>query len=44
MLIFGVDVPLIEILLGLTIITFLILLEAIVLIIMLVKMWKKDKK
>ena len=44
MLIFGVDVPLIEILLGLTIITFLILLEAIVLIIMLVKMWKKERK
>ena len=44
MLIFGVDVPLIEILLGMSIITFLILLEAIVLVILVVRMWKKDKK
>ena len=43
MLIFGVDVPLIEILLAMSIITFLMLLEAIILVILLVKMWKKEK-
>lgn len=44
MLVFGVDIPLVEIILGLAIIVFILLVESIVIIGMLVKQTNKTKK
>ncbi|MEK6938177.1 MAG: hypothetical protein AABX04_03990 [Nanoarchaeota archaeon] len=44
MLVFGVDVPLIEVILALAIILFLLLVEAIVVIALLIKQLQKTKK
>ncbi|MFH0701276.1 MAG: hypothetical protein V2A62_02475 [Candidatus Woesearchaeota archaeon] len=44
MLVFGVDVPLIEVILALTIILFLLLVEAIVVIALLIKQLQKTKQ
>jgi hypothetical protein len=43
-LIFGVDIPLIEVVLGLTIITLILLVQAIVLVTLLVKQQKKSRE
>jgi hypothetical protein len=43
MLIFGIDIPLVEIILVLGVITFLLLMEALVVIIMLTKQINKTK-
>jgi len=44
MLVFGVDIPLVEVIFALAIIIFLILIESIVVIAMLIKQMNKSKK
>ncbi|MBI2668476.1 hypothetical protein HYX14_01410 [Candidatus Woesearchaeota archaeon] len=44
MLVFGVDVPLVEVVVGLVIISFILFIEAIVIIILLLKHQNKSKE
>lgn len=44
MLVFGVDVPLIEVVLGLSIVIFVLLFEAIIIVSLLIKQLNKAKK
>lgn len=44
MLVFGVDIPLIEIVIGLVIVIFILLVEALIIVSMLIKQLSKTKK
>lgn len=44
MLVFGIDVPLIEVVLGLAVVTFILLAEALIVVILLIKQINKSRK
>jgi len=44
MLVFGVDVPLIEVILAFALVTFILLVEAVMVIVLLIKQMNKTKK
>jgi hypothetical protein len=44
MLVFGIDVPLIEVVLGLAVVTFILLAEALIVVVLLIKQINKSRK